>query len=117
MIFPSPNLKVWLSSRPSDMRKSIDGLSFLVVDALKLEPTSGELFIFYNKNFNKLKILYWDNNGFCLWYKRLEKQRFKLPKDNSESLVLTAQQLRWLLEGLDFTKMKGNPQLKYDTFF
>jgi len=116
-MFTSPNLKVWLSSKPSDMRKSIDGLSFLVVDTMKLEPTSGELFIFYNRNLNKLKILYWDANGFCLWYKRLEKNRFKLPHNLSESLVLTAQQLRWLLEGFDFINMKRNPQLKYDTFF
>jgi transposase len=116
-MFLSNKLKMWLSATSTDMRKSINGLCFLVVDTMKLDPVSGELFIFYNKSFNKLKILYWDTNGFCLWYKRLEKHRFKLPDDISESLVISSQQLRWLLEGLDFTKMKGNIQLKYDTFF
>jgi len=116
-MFLSNKLKVWLSATSTDMRKSINGLCFLVVDTMKLDPISGELFIFYNKGFNKLKILYWDTNGFCLWYKRLEKHRFKLPNDISESLVISSQQLRWLLEGLDFTKMKGNTPLKYDTYF
>jgi len=116
-MFLSNDIKVWLSAKSTDMRKSIDGLSFLVVDDLKLDPNSGELFIFYNRKFDKLKILYWNNNGFCLWYKRLEKHRFKLPRETGHSMVISLQQLRWLLEGLDFLSIKSNPKLKYDIFY
>ena len=116
-MFLSNNIQVWLSATPSDMRKSINGLSFLVVEVMKSDPVSGELFIFYNRKFDKMKVLYWDNNGFCLWYKRLEKHRFKLPKEIKEPLTITLQQMRWLLEGLDFLNTQGNPTLQYDTFF
>jgi transposase len=111
------SLKVWLSATPTDMRKAIDGLSFLVVDAMQLAPNSGELFIFYNRQFNKLKILYWDKNGFCLWYKRLEKHRFKLPTNPTSPLQITATQLRWLLDGLDFMNMKETKFLDQSIFF
>lgn len=111
------SLKVWLSAKPTDMRKAIDGLSFLVVDAMQLDPNSGELFIFYNRQFNKLKILYWDKNGFCLWYKRLEKHRFKLPPNPTSPLQITATQLRWLLDGLDFMNMKETKALDHSIFF
>jgi transposase len=117
MLITTTNLKVWLSAQPSDMRKSIDGLSFLVTEAMKLNPVSGELFIFYNKRFDKLKILHWDVNGFCLWYKRLEKHRFKLPNNLETPLGISIQELRWLLDGLDFSNIKGNPPLNYDAFF
>ena len=116
-MFIASSLKVWLSAKPTDMRKAIDGLSFLVVDAMQLDPNSGELFIFYNRQFNKLKILYWDKNGFCLWYKRLEKYHFKLPKNPSSHLQISATQLRWLLDGLDFTNMKEAKVLEHKIFF
>ena len=116
MLITSP-LKIWLSATPTDMRKAIDGLCCLVIDALQLDPSSGELFIFYNRQFTKLKILYWDKTGFCLWYKRLEKQRFKLPKNPTEHLQITATQLRWLLDGLDFAKMQEATPLEHTIFF
>jgi transposase len=116
MLIATP-LKVWLSEKPTDMRKAIDGLCFLVIDAMQLDPNSGELFIFYNRQFNKLKILYWDKNGFCLWYKRLEKDRFKLPLNSSSQLQITATQLRWLLDGLDFMNMKEIKALEHSIFF
>lgn len=116
-MFLSYEIKVWLSATPSDMRKSINGLSFLVVDLMQSDPVSGELFIFYNKKLDKMKILYWDKNGFCLWYKRLEKHRFKLPKEIKEPLIISFQQLKWLLEGLDFMAISENQKLKYDIFF
>lgn len=116
MLIATP-LKVWLSAKPTDMRKAIDGLSFLVIDVMQLDPNSGELFIFYNRQFNKLKILYWDKNGFCLWYKRLEKHRFKLPLNPTIPIQITATQLRWLLDGLDFMSMKETKTLDHSIFF
>jgi transposase len=86
-----------------DFRKSINGLSQIVEEDLGLSSMSGALFVFCNKAKDKLKILYWDNTGFALWYKRLEKERFKWPAkfdaDLDSEVELTEQQLNWLLEG------------------
>ena len=109
------NSKTFLSSSSTDMRKAINGLSFIVSDSMNSDPMSGELFIFYNRTFDKLKIIYWDGNGFCLLYKRLEKGRFKLPKKVKGTLKISSQQLKWLLDGLEFLKMTATK--KYDTFF
>jgi len=94
-----------------DFRKSINGLVVVVEQQLELSPLSDALFIFSNKKRDKLKILYWDKTGFALWYKRLEKQRFKWPKDDQlSSLILSEQQLSWLLGGYDII---GHSHLKY----
>lgn len=85
-----------------DFRKSINGLSQIVEEELEFSAMSGALFVFCNKAKDKLKILYWDKTGFALWYKRLEKDRFKWPDKLSEldkGIDLTEQQLNWLLEG------------------
>lgn len=111
------DLQIWLYSTPTDMRKSIDGLSIIVSDQLGKNPCGSEVFVFYNRGLNKLKILYWDKNGFCLWYKRLEKGRFFLPKMEDQCYVLTIEKLRWLLDGLKIEKLQGNPSLSYETFF
>ena len=116
MLITSP-LKIWLSNQPIDMRKGIDGLCFLIVDAFNLTPSSGELFLFYNRQFNKLKILYWDKNGFCLWYKRLEKTKLKIPFPLGTKLQISQTQLRWLLDGLDFTTMTEIKSVEPIIFF
>jgi transposase len=116
MLITAP-LKIWLSDKATDMRKQIDGLCFLVVESMHLDPSSGELFIFYNRQFNKLKLLYWDKNGFCLWYKRLEKHHFKISKTKSGQIEISPTQLRWLLDGLDFLNMKESKPLKHELFF
>lgn len=99
------------------MRKSIDGLSVIVSEQLELNPCGPDVFVFYNTARNKLKILYYDKNGFCLWYKRLEKGRFLLPKMPDNSYSLTIERLRWLLDGLRIEDLRGNPRLDFDTFF
>jgi transposase len=111
------NLQIWLFSKPTDMRKSIDGLSVIVSDQLEKNPCGPEVFVFYNRGLDKLKVLYWDKNGFCLWYKRLEKGRFLLPRLEEQAYCLTAEQLRWLLDGLRIEELKGNPSLSYQTFY
>ncbi len=110
-------LKIWLFSHPTDMRKSIDGLSVIVSDQLKQNPCGPDVFVFYNRGLDKLKVLYWDKNGFCLWYKRLEKGRFLIPKSETGTVYLSIEQLRWLLDGLRIEALKGNPSLQYDTFY
>ena len=85
-----------------DFRKSINGLSLIVEQQMVLSPLTGSVFVFCNKGRDKLKVLYWDKTGFALWYKRLEKDKFKWPKKlNTTSLNLTEQQLHWLFDGFD----------------
>ena len=85
-----------------DFRKSINGLVAIVEADMALPLMSGALFVFCNKGKDKLKILYWDNTGFALWYKRLEKDKFKWPSKLSTSKYsLSAQQFEWLLSGYD----------------
>lgn len=92
---------VYLCSQCVDFRQSINGLSALVESELALPVLSGAVFVFCNKAKDKLKVLYWDKTGFALWYKRLDKDKFKWPKVNAATLSLTEQQLHWLLSGFD----------------
>jgi len=81
-MFLSFNAAIWLYPKPVDFRKQMDGLVMLVADHLQLNPTSGQLFLFRNRHANKIKMLWWENNGFWLCYKRLEKGKLKFPKIN-----------------------------------
>lgn len=99
-----------------DMRKSIDGLSFLVTGDLVFDPGDGTVYVFFNRARDKLKLLYWDRNGFCLWYKRLERERFKIPTISGASCELSSESLRWLMDGLDMSKIQGFKPLKYQHF-
>lgn len=93
---------VFLAVGSTDMRKSIDGLAIIVQMNFKLDPFSEALFVFCNAKRDKLKLLYWERNGFWLYYRRLEKGRFKWPEDPSNKVVhVTERELRWLLDGLD----------------
>ncbi len=92
---------VYLCVDAVDFRKSINGLAAIVEAELELPVLNGALFVFCNKSRDKLKLLYWDNTGFALWYKRLDKHKFKWPALNSPSMRLSEQQLHWLLSGYD----------------
>ena len=84
------------------MRKSIDGLSLIVAETLEIDPFSEAWFIFCNRGRDKLKILFWDTNGFWLYYRRLEKGRFKWPEPRFDNTIhISKQQFQWLLSGLD----------------
>jgi transposase len=83
------------------MRKSIDGLASIVSQVFELDPFSQSLFVFCNRDRDKLKILYWERNGFWLYYRRLERGKFRWPKDPSDKMMnVTRRQLQWLLDGL-----------------
>jgi transposase len=103
--------QVYLAVGYTDMRKSINTLSILVEQAMALNPFSGDLFVFCNRGRTILKILYWQGNGFCLWQKRLEKDRFFWPKTAEEVVSIGRQELQWLLAGLDFAR--AHKRLKY----
>ena len=100
MIAWPSNFRVYLAAGVTDMRKSIDTLAVLVSERLDLDPLSGHLFGFCNRKRDTIKILYWDRNGFCLWHKRLERDRFHWPDSESEARLLSARELVWLLDGL-----------------
>lgn len=96
------------------MRKSINGLSVLVEQELELNPMIEALFVFCNRNRDKIKLLYWERNGFVLWYKRLEKQRFKwLNPNDTSSICIDGYQLNLLLDGLDIFNNKPHKTLFY----
>ncbi|VAW74734.1 Mobile element protein [hydrothermal vent metagenome] len=117
MMHPSNDLpEVFLCRDIVDFRKGINGLTVLVEDALDLDPFSEKLFIFCNRKRNMIRILYWERNGFCLWQKRLEKQKFKWPrKGMNDTITFTGQQLNWLLDGYDVMRMQAHDELKYST--
>jgi len=93
--------RIFAYRHPVDLRKSIDGLSSLVEGVLGEDPFSGALYVFVNRRRDKVKLLYWERNGFCIWYKRLERERFSWPTMTAASLPLNGQQLNWLLDGYD----------------
>ena len=111
------NSTIWLHAQSIDFRKQIDGLVILVADHLKLEPASGQLFLFRNKSSNKIKMLWWDRNGFWLFYKRLEQGRLIFPKMENEAIELTRDQMSWLLSGLDYSKQIKLQDIKPTNFY
>jgi transposase len=93
--------QVYLAIGFTDMRKSINGLSLIVSEQLAHDPFSGSVFVFCNRARDKLKILYWECNGFWLYYRRLDKGKFQCPSgSNQQSISLSVRELQWLLEGL-----------------
>lgn len=97
-----------------DFRKGIKSLSVLVEGTLALDPFSEHLFVFCNRKRDKVKVLYWERNGFCMWQKALEQARFKWPrKAHDEVITLTGQQLNWLLDGYDIRRMQAHERLHY----
>jgi len=105
---------IYLYRDPVDFRKAINGLSLIVEQQMQLSPFIDALFVFCNKKRDKLKVLYWDKTGFCLWYKRLEKDKFKWPKKHEhEVMTLSEEQWHWLLSGFDINKLKGHQPLYF----
>jgi transposase len=92
------------------MRKSINGLSLIVSEQLAQDPFSGRVFVFCNRARDKLKILYWECNGFWLYYRRLDKGKFQWPSGglNQQPVSLTVRELQWLLEGLSCQQAQAN---------
>lgn len=111
------NTDIWLYPNPVDFRKQMDGLIMLVADHLKLNPTSGQIFLFRNRHANKIKLLWWERNGFWLCYKRLEQGRLKFPAITDKAMQLTSEQFSWLLSGLDFIKHELLPEVKATNFY
>lgn len=106
--------KIFIASKAVDFRSAIDGLSAIIVEDMNLKPQEG-IYIFYNKNMNRIKILGWHKNGFILIYKRLERGKFFV-QTNCDNLQINAEQLSWLLSGVDW-RLLSNTKCKYNTYF
>ncbi len=115
MMFPLNATRVYIATGSTDMQKSINGLSLLVEDQMECDPLSGHLFAFCNRKRDIVKILYWDYNGFCLWHKRLEKERFPWPQNQVEVLAISGQKISWLLSGLALEQCQGHQPLHSST--
>ena len=107
MLAPSGNIKIYLCSGYTDMRKGMYGLSLLAGSLIKGEACSGAMFVFRGKSADKIKILWWDGQGHCLYYKCLDSGKFIWPKqEESGTLGITRGQLSMLLEGIDWRMPK-----------
>lgn len=115
MTRPSNDLTtVYLCRDVADIRKGINGLAAVVAEALLRNPFSEQLFVFCNGRRCKVKLLYWERSGFCLWQKRLEKARFEWPrKFGSDVITLSGQQLNWLLDGYDVMRFTPHERLHF----
>ena len=91
---------VYLACGYTDLRRGIDGLAGMVQTRFKLDPFQAALFLFCGRRKDRIKGLYWEGDGFVLLYKRLESGSFQWPRNGEEARQLTAQQYRWLMEGL-----------------
>ena len=105
--------RVYFARDPVDMRKQIDGLALIVQEALALNPFEPALFAFFNRQRDKVKILLWQDNGFCLLYKRMEKGRFQWPTCETDTMLCSARQLQWLLDGLSLSDFIAAKKLNY----
>lgn len=100
--------RVWLATQPADMRCGFDRLAELAASVTGDDPLSGHLFLFRSRGGDRLKILYWDADGYALWYKRLEEGTFKLPKieEGARSVQLRPSELAMMLDGIDLKSVK-----------
>lgn len=116
MLF-SWNTSIWLYPVPVDFRKQLNGLVQMIADHLALNPTSGQLFIFRNRQGTPLKCVWWDRTGFWLCCKRLERGRFLFPEIRDQVMELSRNQWMWLLSGLDCIKPIVLSDVKATNFF
>jgi transposase len=115
--------EIFIYRRAVDFRKSIDGLSEIAKSEMGKAPFSGALFVFMSRRRDRVKILYWDQTGFALWYKRLEEAKFAWPRKKKTDIdllldeiyvELTSEQLEWLLSGVDVWKIKPHARLEFE---
>lgn len=109
-----PDFDVYIAVGHTDMRKSVNGLSILVQEHLQKNLFTGSMFCFCNRNRNIIKILFWDKNGFVIWYKKLDKDKFKWPDCEQDLIQTGRRELQWLLEGLTIDQKNAFERLEYE---
>ena len=106
MIGPTGTVRVMMATKPVDFRKGAEGLAALVRETMKSDPFSGTVYVFRAKRADRVKLIYWDGTGVCLFAKRLEEGEFRWPKIENGVMRLSAAQLSALLEGLDWRRVR-----------
>ncbi len=113
MLSLPPTVRIFLCTQAADMRRSFDGLAAMVQQIIGEDPLSGHLFLFCNRRGDRVKMLYWDGDGYALWYKRLEEGTFRMPLiagSDAKSIELRSSDLMMLLDGVEFTSVKRRPR-------
>jgi len=100
------SVRIWLASGATDLRKGFDTLAELVRQQLRRDPLSGQLFVFRNRRGDRVKLLYWDEDGFVIVYKRLERGTFRFPRADSAGVEIRAADLQMLLDGVELDSVK-----------
>ncbi len=103
-----PTVRIFVSTQPTDMRRSFDGLAMMTRENMGQDPLSGHLFVFFNRRGDRVKIMFWDRSGFCIWYKRLEQGVFRLPQSivNMPNPEVEIADLSLILEGIDLSSAR-----------
>jgi transposase len=112
MLSLPPAVRIFVAATPTNLHLSFDRLAALARDVLAQDPLSGHLFAFFNRSADRVKILYWDRSGFCLWYKRLERGVFHLPRVGARVLELEAAELLLLLDGIELSTAQRRPRYR-----
>lgn len=106
MVSLPTSVRIWLATQATDLRKSFDSLAELVRRQLERDPLSGQLFVFRNKRADRVKLLYWDEDGFVIVYKRLEAGTFRFPQAAAAGVEIRAADLQMLLDGIELSSVK-----------
>ena len=108
---------IYLYRDPVDFRKSFRGLAAIVEQELGHNPFAGALYAFTNRRRDKIKLLFWEDNGFVLYYKGLAEEKFRWPQGAGEVMRLSAEQINWLLDGYDISLLRGHRKLRYEALY
>lgn len=114
MLHLSSTVRYFIYSGKTDMRKGFDSLSGIVRSELGENPLSGDVFVFLNKNKNQVKLLFWEGDGFSLYYKRLEKGTYELPVSGNKKCEISAADLRLILEGIILSSVRKKKRFSFE---
>src|SRR5262249_59441308 len=106
------SVRIWLATQATDLRKSFDSLAEIVRQQLRGDPLSGQLFVFRNKRADRVKLLYWDDDGYVIVYKRLEEGVFRFPTSEGAGVEIRAADLQMLLDGVDLDSVKRSKRYR-----
>ena len=114
----APNARVFLAREPVDMRKQFHGLIAMAEEVLKQDPLTGHLFVYINRRRDRIKVLYWEDTGYCIWYKQLQRGTYELPPVNDQSVCieLTMSQLSLILDGIELGSAKQRLRFEMPAF-
>ena len=118
MLSLPPSVRVFVATQPVDGRKGADSLMVIVREVLRHDPLGGHLFVFFSRRCDRVRVVYWDRNGFALWSKRLERGRFRLafsPDGKLAASAIEAAELALILEGIDLAGARRRPRWEPST--